>query len=1064
MLQAAILQNGRFLLITHIRPCAGMNTVGKEHRCFHLSCLFLVLLAWFCLAARRTMADESDGGLSNLQATEASLSSANFAPFYISGRAFSGNTILPGVVVIACTADGQMFSTASDDQGRYSLAVPAPAIYLVHVELFGFTAIDRILPVNRQKTEADFSLELSGVPSTESQSVAGATDSHPGLKEGPTEHSRQSTSSSSSLLSAYLPMDFSFVTGKLAQPVGELDTAGQSASLRQWPIHFNASYLGRNSALDATPYALQGITAAKPEYAQNTFSAGFGGTLPWGKKKAITSLFGSYNASRNGNPYSGFATVPTAALRAGDFSGLTTASGAATGRGVTIFDPATGQPFVDNRIRPERISPVALALLQYMPLPTRPGLSQNFRFVTANQSRIDGFGLSLTRSSSVHANTNPSVRSNLNVSLGYHRSTADLPNVFPFLGGDIVSRAWNTGVGYTLTKSFFINNLNVSFNLMNSQTLNHFHQDVAAAVGIRGVSRDRFDWGLPSISFAQFTGLQDISSALRADRNFSFTDSVSWTHGKHNLKWGGELRLLAFDLRSSRDAEGSFAFTGFATVGEMNGARLPETGFDFADFLLGLPQKTHVQYSTGAFSFRGNTWNLYFLDDWRIRKNLSLNLGLRYEFVSPFYEAHNRLVTLDAPPDFSGVAIVRAGSIGPFSGHFPSTIVESDRNDFAPRFGVAWRPAGHLIVRAGYSIDYDTGQYNSLATELALQPPFAVGQTAIASRGQWLTLTNGFPTLQAGAVANNFAVARHLPLSYAQIWVVQVQNELPCGFTLMTSYMGTSGTDLQMLRAPNRSATGLLLPKVAPFLWQANEGSSVLHAGSVALEKRLASGLSFNASYVFSRSIDNTPALGDETQVAQDDRALERDRSLSAFDQRHRASMSYAYEPPFGHGRRWLNTSGIGNQLLGGWFLTGVINYASGFPFTPHVLGAFGDVETGGFGALRPDLTGEPVHLSQTTTDRFFNTGAFIAPPVGEYGDAGRNIITGPSIFTFAAGLAKLFTISDRHSLRFRVEATNLLNTPQFTQIDTNLNSFSYGQITGVGAMRSIQFGVQYSF
>jgi hypothetical protein len=390
--------------------------------------------------------------------------------------------------------------------------------------------------------------------------------------------------------------------------------------------------------------------------------------------------------------------------------------------------------------------------------------------------------------------------------------------------------------------------------------------------------------------------------------------------------------------------------------------------------------------------------------------------------------------------------------------------VEPDRNNFAPRIGVAWRAAERLILRAGYSIDYDTSLYNSLAPQLALQPPFAVGQTGIARNGQALTLTNGFPALQRDAVANDFAVARNLPLSYAQIWVVQVQNELPGGFALVTSYTGTKGTDLQMLRAPNRTLTGLLLPKVAPFLWETNEGSSILHAGSVAVEKRLASGLSFNASYMFSRAIDDVPALGDDTQVAQNDRALNRDRGLSAFDQRHRLAVTYAYELPFGRGGRWLNGSAIGNQLLGGWSFTGTINYASGFPLSPHILGAFADVEAGGYGALRPDVTGQPVQLSQPTVDRFFNTGAFRAPPADRYGDAGRNIIFGPWMFSFNAGLAKSFTIAERHRLEFQAQVTNLLNTPQFTQIDTNLNSLSYGQITGVGPMRMIQLEIRYSF
>jgi hypothetical protein len=957
-----------------------------------------------------------------------------------------------------------MFSTVSDDQGRYKLAVPAPGTYRVHVELFGFASADRVLSVTAQQTEADFTLALAPVHGTPAQSQELLPASRVSSSEVPPKHGRKTGVNPPSPLSADIPMDFSFVTGQMAQPAGEADSAGQGVLLRQWPVHFDAFYQGRNSALDANAYPLRGMTAAKPEYAQNTVGAGLGGTLPWGKKKATTSLFASYTASRNGNPYSGFATVPTAAMRTGDFSGLPGLSESAAGQAVAISDPATGQPFVNNRVPLDRMNPAALGLLRYIPLPSRDGVSQNSRFVTATHSRSDGFGLSLTRSSSVDSSRNSPIRSNLSASLGYHRSAANLPNLFPRLGGNSTNVSRRANTAYTLTTGSFANNLRLGYNSTNSHVLNHVDSDVAAALGINGVSRDSFDWRLPAITFTQFTGLRDVVPALRANRKFNFADAMSWSPDKHNLRWGGEFQRLALDLRSSNDAAGSFAFTGVATAQLVNGIPVPGTGSDFADFLLGLPQKTHVLYSNGTFSFHGNAWNAYFSDDWRISKNVSLNLGVRYEYVSPFSEAHNRLVTLDAPPDFARVTVVPAGGVGPFSGRFPSTIVAPDRNNFAPRIGVAWRAAQRLIIRAGYSIDYDTNPYNSLASQLALQPPFAVGQTGISSKGQLLTLTNGFPAQQADAVANDFAVGRNLPLSYAQIWVLQLQNELPRGFMLVTSYTGTKGTDLQMLRAPNRTATGLLLASVAPFLWQTNEGSSILHAGSMGVEKRLASGFSFSASYMFSRAIDNVPALGDDTQVAQNDRVLKGDRGLSAFDQRHRLAVDYAYELPFGRGRRWLNGSAIGNQLLGGWSLTGTINYGSGFPLSPHAVGAFADVEAGGYGALRPDVTGQPVQLSQPTVDRFFNTGAFTAPLAGRYGDAGRNIIIGPWNFTFDAALAKSFTIAERHRLQFQAQATNLLNRPQFAQVDTNVNSLSYGQITGVAPMRMMQLGIRYSF
>ena len=264
-----------------------------------------------------------------------------------------------------------------------------------------------------------------------------------------------------------------------------------------------------------------------------------------------------------------------------------------------------------------------------------------------------------------------------------------------------------------------------------------------------------------------------------------------------------------------------------------------------------------------------------------------------------------------------------------------------------------------------------------------------------------------------------------------------------------------------MLRAPNRTATGLLLPDVAPFLWDTAEGSSILHAGSLRVEKRLDHGLSVDASYMFSRSIDDVPALADDTPVAQDELNLKAERSLSAFDQRHRLTVDYAYELPFGRG---MGTSSVGNRVFGDWSLTGTIRYGSGYPLTPHVLGDFTDVNRGGYGALRPDVTGRPVELPQPTVERFFNTSAFKLPPPESYGNAGRNSIIGPAIFTMDAAVQKSFQLREGHTLQFRAQASNLLNTPEFTQIDTNLRSLSYGQITGVGSMRVIQLMLRYGF
>jgi trimeric autotransporter adhesin len=984
---------------------------------------------------------------------------------YISGTIASDDTKPPGVLINAeNTATGVAISTVSDDQGHYRLIVPVPGTYRVRVELFGFSPSDRVLSIADRETQADFKLALAPVERTAANHHLQAPSA--AAHEPPPQASRDRRDGERvSPLSADVPVDFSFVTGQVAQPVAAAESADVHRASGHSPVYGTAYYKAGNAALDASPYALHGIAAEKPEYAQNSFGGTVGGALPW-FKKGTTSLSVNYSGNHNANPHNGFATVPTAALRAGDFSGVRMPYGPATGQPITLYDPETGGAFPGSRIPVERMSPAALALLRYIPLPNQDSMSQNFRYVSATHSKSDGFGLMLTRVPSAVTDSAKSapVRSNFSVGLGYLRSEANPPNVFPLLGGNSTTHGWNANFSHTLTKGFFSNDVDVGFNSTSSRTANHFRNDIAAAVGVNDVSRDSFDWGLPSIAFTQFTGLQDVTPALRADRSFRVADTLSWSRGEHNLKWGGEFSRLAFDLRRSNDASGSFMFTGFATAKLTGGIPVPGTGSDFADFLLGLPQKTHVQYSDGAFSFNGDAWSLYFVDDWRLAKNLTLNLGVRYEYVSPLSEAQNRLVTLDAPPDFSAVALVRAGGIGPFSGPYPNTIVAPDSNNFAPRIGIAWRAAERLIMRAGYSINYDPSLYNSLATALSVQPPFAVEETGIATEGQVLTLSTGFPALQADTVRNDFAVPRNLPLSYAQVWVLEVQNELPGGIALLTSYTGTKGSHLTMLRAPNRTATGLLLPHVEPFLWQTAEGSSILHAGSLRVQKRLEHGLSLGASYMFSRSIDDVSALGDETPVAQDESNLKAERSLSAFDQRHRLVVHYGYELPFGRGKRWLGASAIASRLLGNSSLRGTIRYQSGYPLTPHVLGDFVDVNRGGYGALRPDVTGQPVQLPQPTVERFFNTSAFMLPPSGLYGNAGRNSIIGPAIFLMDAALQKSFQLGESHTLQFRAQAANLLNSHEFTQVDTNLRSLSYGQITGVGSMRVIQLMLGYSF
>ena len=448
-----------------------------------------------------------------------------------------------------------------------------------------------------------------------------------------------------------------------------------------------------------------------------------------------------------------------------------------------------------------------------------------------------------------------------------------------------------------------------------------------------------------------------------------------WRHGKHNIRAGGDFRRIYNDVHTEQNARGSFTYTGFAT------------GYDFADFLSGLPQLTTIQSGNTIYNFRENSWDLFVQDDWRATGNLSFNFGLRYEYVSPFSEAQNRMVNLDLNPLITAASPVLPGVVGPFTGGFPSTLVEPDRNNFAPRVGIAWKAMKNTVVRSGYGINYNTGQYGSIVQSLAYQPPFAFTETNVSSSSQVLTLQNGFPGTPAN-VTNNFAVDKNYKLGYVQVWNLDIQRELTPSLLINLGYNGAKGTDLDIQRAPNRLPNGQSrIAGVQPFILETSQGNSVLHAGTVRMRKRMRHGISAQGTYVFSKSIDNASTIGGgAVVVAQNDQDLAAERSLSSFDQRHRFTGNFVYELPFGTGKKYLNNQGAMKNFFGDWLWSGDFTIASGLPFTPRVLGAFSDVSQGVNGTLRADLTGAPITVNNPSIGDWFNTPAFTIPPSGQGG------------------------------------------------------------------------------
>jgi hypothetical protein len=310
-----------------------------------------------------------------------------------------------------------------------------------------------------------------------------------------------------------------------------------------------------------------------------------------------------------------------------------------------------------------------------------------------------------------------------------------------------------------------------------------------------------------------------------------------------------------------------------------------------------------------------------------------------------------------------------------------------------------------------------------------------------------------------------------------QIWNLDLQQTITPTLVLNLDYTGTKGTHLDLLDAPNRTPIGLFNPAVPAFYYEDPVADSNANAGTVRLRKRLAHGISIGGTYTWSKSLDDASTIGagsalvsptgtvtGQTLVAQNPLNLKAEYGLSSFDQRNKFTGDYLWELPFGHDKRWLSNPGVARDFLGDWQWSGDWTIASGFPFTPRVLGGFGNVNSGVNGTLRADLTGEPISLSNPTITEWFNTAAFVIPPLGQYGNAGRNSIEGPGEVVFDMAMTKEFPLKESRMLEVRASATNVFNRPQFTSIDTIVNSPTFGRVISAGAMRALLMTARFRF
>lgn len=814
-----------------------------------------------------------------------------------------------------------------------------------------------------------------------------------------------------------------------------------------------------NSALDAKQYSLTGQEIDKPSYARARFGVAAGGQLRIPKivDSQRTFFFLNYQGSRSRNPYSTIATMPDAIERLGDFS-QSVARGA-----VSIFDPLSGLPFPGNTIPDSRINSAAVGLLSYIPLPNLQGNVRNYQFVTSVPTNTDNFGLRLNHSLSARDRLN----GNVQLQQRYSES-AQLAGYRDTTGG----RGLSVDLGWSHTLgSRFINDLRFDFSRNRSQTTPYFAggPDVATQLGILGTSPDSSNNGPPNLSFTNFGPLTDASPLLSRNQAAGFTEGITLLHGKHTIKTGLIFRRNQLNLLTDDNGRGSFTFSGLLTSQfDAEGNPVSGTGFDFADYLLGLPQSSSVRYGNSSMYFRASTYNLYGQDDWKIRSNLTFNVGLRYEYTQPFIEKYGRMSNLLLTPGFTSATVVT-----PDAGLLPSGLIRADRNNLAPRIGIAWKPRdrSRFLVRAGYGVYFNGSVYSQMASRLGQQPPFAFSNTFTTVLNNPLTIETGLLGLADVGITNTCAVAPDYQVGYAQTWNTSIQVELPHSLVADVTYLGTKGTRLDIQRSPNQAPPGSPIdsenrrpiPDAVAFLYESADGNSILHMGQVRLSRRFRRGISFNAFYTFSKSIDNVSSYGGgQGVVAQNPFDLAAERGLSSFDQRHVFNASFLLTSPVGEGPGMLGLHGWRAALAKDWTLSGGISANSGTPLTALVLGNRANSGgTGVVGSGRADASGQAVHSESS----FFNPGAFLEPRADAYGNAGRNTIPGPGMFSLNLGLGRNFPMfGERRSMEFRVEANNALNIVNISRFGTTVNSSNYGLATAAGAMRSVTANVRFRF
>jgi len=846
----------------------------------------------------------------------------------------------------------------------------------------------------------------------------------------------------------------------------------------------------RNDDLDANNYFAQ----TKEPLKQNQFGAAAGAPI----KKDKTFIFGFYEGFRNRQGETTLTTVPSLKQRTGDFSELCPegfTEGFCNNPANQLFNIFANAPYPNNLVPSAQINQVSTNLLPFFPLPNAG--TNLFSTTQTLSNNTDQFGIK------VDHYLDP--RDTLNFRYMFNQ----LSQVDPLSPGGASVPGFPVGENQRAqnfvaeeTHTFSPSVVSVArFSFLRNKFLfgEHENHQLPSSLGFKYTPSLDIAAGPP---FVQVNGYTTVGDPITGPRNtyenvYDISGSLSWVHGKHELKFGGGYERQVINALQGIATNGFFVFSPFPITDA------------FASFLTGQP----VVFLQGIGDFsrgiRGNNGNGYVQDTYKVTSHFTINAGLRYELPEPYTEIHNRTSLFEPGKQSRVLPNAPTGLLYPGDPGVPAGLIPTDMKAFAPRLGVAWDPSGHgkLLITAAYGIFYEpyyTGQGGPLQAPISAPPFLGTPQVSLPN---FADPFNGNPPV-AGTFSpsiTNLTLSPTLKLPYTQDWDLNLQQSFGSDWLFEIGYVGTKGTRLPRFIEANpavfvpgyvdgqpisnssnadqrRLYSGCTLADLPSSCVFSSTGeiagiaNSAYNAMEVSMRKRFGHGLSFLASYTWSKTIDDVssfnitgsaskPVAG-ENDLAQDPFNLGAERGLSLFDARNRFVGSYVWALPFfTQGQNWYQWA------LGGWQLDGIGTLMSGTPFSvfdSNDVAAQGSApEITGFSAQRPNLIGNP-NNGPRTVGTWLNASAFqrldLTANAGQFGTEGRNVNVGPGYADWDFATLKNFKLTESKQLQFRAELFDILNRTNFRLPDSDISSPTFNHILAAEAPRQIQFALKFMF